>query len=122
MKGFDLLLKEYLKKRFNYQRLGLKMAFNQTIFVTTAKFELYLRLNVGNRGGWPDNTLVIARIEFKNTQQGHGTSFINFLKSLSETYSIQHIGVESTNINSSAFAEKLNFTKQGGNKNYILKL
>jgi len=122
MKDFDLLLKKYLKMSFNYQRLKVNIAFNQTILIRTAKFELYLRLKVGKKSGWPNNTLVIARISFEKTQRGHGTSFLNFLKGLAEEYSIKHIGIESTNLNSSAFAEKLNFTKHGGNNNYVLKL
>lgn len=56
------------------------------------------------------NCIVISRIFFKNTREGSGTQFLNFLCEISKKFGLSHIVIESVNSNSRAFATSLGFT------------
>lgn len=71
-------------------------------------YNLYLRIRKVE-SIFPSNCLIIARISFSKERIGHGTHFICFLAGVAVKYGFQHIGIESTNEKSRAFAEKLGF-------------
>lgn len=60
---------------------------------------------------WPENTLVIARIEFANTRAGHGRALLEFLVSQAELYGYDKIALECTHDGEGiqGFAKKFGF-------------
>jgi GNAT superfamily N-acetyltransferase len=62
--------------------------------------ELYLRLwpNTGieGEGYWPADTLVIARMEFRDMRAGHGRALLEFLVSQAALYGYDKIALECT--------------------------
>ena len=59
---------------------------------------------------------------FKKTRKGNGTHFLSFLKDIAMKYDYDYIGLESTNDNSSAFAEHFNFKDLGDKWNYLISI
>lgn len=58
---------------------------------------------------FPLDCLIIARISFDKERIGHGSHFVKFLAETALKYGFKHIGIESVNYKSIAFAEKLGF-------------
>jgi hypothetical protein len=85
------------------------------------QFHLYIRI-LARDGFWPNLTMVIVNIGFLKQRSGHGRKFIDFLKLLTKDIGFQYIGIENTNRNSAAFAEKLEFERYPDRYNYIMKV
>ncbi|NMA74940.1 MAG: GNAT family N-acetyltransferase [Bacteroidales bacterium] len=122
MNEYEEIRKEidnYLMNRFNY-RLSLVYLTPDNIIVTrrNSRVDLYLRLR-RKESLFPPDCLIIARIGFKKEHIGHGTHFVHFLIEIAEKYNFKHIGLESVNEKSKAFAEKLGFHSID-NSNYVI--
>ncbi|NQY07577.1 MAG: hypothetical protein HRT68_15620 [Flavobacteriaceae bacterium] len=98
----------YLMDRFKYKS---RPATNNrcTISATRKWFHLYLRFGRA-RSSWEEDTLVIAAIYFFHARRQHGTDLLKFFVKIADKYKIRKIGIELTNEDSSAFAEKIGFT------------
>jgi len=70
---------------------------------------------------FPPDCLIIARIGFKKERAGHGSHFVGFLVETALKHKFRHIGIESTNHKSRAFAEKLGFQSIDGS-NYVVTI
>lgn len=99
----------YLMKRFKY-RLPLVYLTPDNVVTTrrNSRVDLYLRIRKAERI-FPPDCLIIARISFRKERIGHGSHFVDFLSEIAVKYGFKHIGVESVNKKSRAFAEKLGF-------------
>ena len=99
----------YLMKRFKY-RLSLVRLTPDNIVTTrrNSRIDLYLRIRKV-KSLFPSDCLIIARISFKKERIGHGSHFIRLVAEIAFKYGYKHIGIESTNHKSRAFAEKLGF-------------
>lgn len=99
----------YLMKRFKYHR---PLVFLTTDNVVTtrrnSRIDLYLRIR-RKVSLFPSDCFIIARISFKKERVGHGSHFVGFLAEIAIKYGYKHIGIESVNDKSRAFAEKLGF-------------
>lgn len=84
----------WLRQRFKYRSQIAHCGISNTIHVRTVKVSLYLRLIQHTSSLWPSHTLVIARIEFREQNQGHGTAFLKFLVCQSKRINYANIGVE----------------------------
>ncbi|MFV0537992.1 MAG: GNAT family N-acetyltransferase [Dysgonomonas sp.] len=99
----------YLMKRFKY-RVSLVYLTPDNIINTrrNSRIDLYLRIRK-IESLFPPDCLIIARISFRKERIGHGTHFVWFLAGIALKYGLKHIGIESVNDKSRAFAEKLDF-------------
>ncbi len=104
-------LNEYLIQEFGYKR-NCTVADHICGIIETPirlkRVQLYLRFGTQN-SRWPTETLIIARISFNKTRQGHGKNFLQFLIKNIKQYGFTHIGIEVANTSSSSFAEKFGF-------------
>lgn len=113
-------LEAFIHQRFNYKR---KCAFAQwsTIDVHLKRVQLYLRFKP--KGFWPDDTFVIARIEFERQREGHGTALLRKLVDLSGKYGYGTIGVEALSTPAiHSFVRKFGFTAHQGDNHWIISI
>lgn len=103
-------LDTYLRQRFNYRSQLCEQGLGQTITVCRRAVGLYIRFKPGHHDAEFDRPLVIARMRFHKTRCGHGTDLLRFLVSKSEEFGFGCIILESTNEESTAFAEAFGFT------------
>lgn len=112
---------DYLMKRFGYSRSLVYLTPDN--IVTTgrnSRIDLYLRIR-RIESLFPPDCLIIARIGFRKERIGHGSHFVGFLVEIASKYGFKHIGIESTNEKSRAFAEKLGFQSIDGS-NYAVSV
>ncbi len=111
----------YLMKRFKYRR-SLVYLTPDSIVTTrrNSQIDLYLRIR-RVESLFPPDCLIIARIGFQKERVGHGFHFVRFLAEIALKYGFEHIGIESTNDKSKAFAEKLGFQSIDGS-NYAVSI
>ncbi len=98
----------YLMKQFGYRRSLVYLTPDN--IVTTrrnSRIDLYLRIRK-IESLFPPDCLIIARISFRKERIGYA-HFVRFLAEIALKYGFKHIGIESTNEKSKAFAEKLGF-------------
>lgn len=112
MNQYEEIRKEidmYLMKRFKY-RLSLVYLTPDNIIATrrNSRIDLYLRIR-RIESLFPPDCLIIARIGFQKERIWHGSHFVRFLAETALKYGFKHIGIESVNDKSKAFAEKLGF-------------
>jgi GNAT superfamily N-acetyltransferase len=98
-KAIELLADEldcWLRHRFAY-RARLTNWSGSTINVRRVKIDLYLRLitHASENRLWPQHTLVIARIGFREQHKGHGRALLRFLLTRAERFGYNKIAVES---------------------------
>jgi hypothetical protein len=108
----------YLMKRFKYRSLVRLTPDNIVTTRRNSRIDLYLRIR-RIKCLFPPDCLIIARISFKKERIGHGSHFVRFLAETALKYGYRHIGIESTNHKSKAFAEKLGFQSIDGS-NYAV--
>ncbi|MCD7901677.1 MAG: GNAT family N-acetyltransferase [Bacteroides sp.] len=111
----------YLMKRFKY-RLSLVYLTPDNIIVSrrNSRISLYLRIR-RVESLFPPDCLIIARISFQKERVGLGSHFVWFLAGIALKYGFKHIGIESVNDKSKAFAEKLGFYSIDG-YNYVVSV
>lgn len=111
----------YLMKRFRY-RVSLVHLTPDNIVTTRRNswIDLYLRIR-RVESLFPSDYLIIARISFSKERIGNGTHFVRFLSGIALKYGFKHIGIESTNEKSRAFAGKLGFQSIDGS-NYAVSI
>ncbi len=104
-------LNNYLIEQFKYKTNPASFGLTtSTIIAERKKFKLYFRLVDKSGGLWKADTFVIARISFRKERTGLGTHLLQFLSELVRVYEFRYIGIESTNENSTAFANKFGFS------------
>jgi len=107
---FNSKLSHFLVEGFGYkprwvnQTLGVGLT--STIKAYTMKYDLYLRLFPRPETGWPRETLVLARISFKEERKGHGRRLLTLITGLAPEIGYKHIAIECANENSSAFGRR----------------
>lgn len=103
-------LAPFLVKSFGYKERYVKQHLNlglsATVNAFTLKYDLYLRLFPRPEAGWPRETLVLARIGFKEERKGHGRRLLTLITGLASEIGYKHIAIESANENSSAFGRR----------------
>lgn len=110
--GTQLLseLAPFLVKNFGYKERYVKQHLSRglaaTINAYTLKYDIYLRLFPSPKAGWPRETLVLARIGFKDERKGHGRRLLKLITGLASEIGYKHIAIECANENSSAFGKR----------------
>jgi GNAT superfamily N-acetyltransferase len=119
-------LDSWLRHRFHYRARLTHSGMNGTVDARRAKVGLYLRLITRSIEGypWPANTLVIARVEFRERHKGHGRALLQFLLTQAERFRYDKIAVEcaSDDIGIQSFCAKFFFdqpTSPRRNSNWI---
>ena len=100
--------RQFLAERFAYKRHRVNRMYF-TLNARMMKYDLYLRVFGHKTDFWPEGTLVIARIGFKNIKKGHGTALLRFLVEHADEVGYAHIAIECANANAQAFGVKLGF-------------
>lgn len=99
-----------LMQNFGYTARWVKQHSNiglgATLKAFTLKYDLYFRLFPNPEAGWPRETIVIARIGFKDTRKGHGRRLLTLIAELAPEIGYQNIAIESANDSSSAFGKR----------------
>lgn len=102
-------LNEYLMDRYGYKTFPAKLMPGFRIHVSRSLVHLYARLKP-SPAIWGEDTLVIAKLGFKEIGKGNGTSFLKFLAANAPDLGVKHIGIEQAQtlpmIN---FVQKYNF-------------
>ncbi|UFP98265.1 hypothetical protein [Pseudomonas fitomaticsae] len=110
---FSTLLTSYLSKEFYNSKKIANSVAGHTVNALGDEYELYLRITPPPGGIWDSDTLVIARIGFKEHRRGHGRKFIHFLVDCASILGYSKIGLECTNEKSNAFGRRLGFQEHG---------
>lgn len=89
---FSAELNDYVCQRYGYKKRVCQI-MNGTIGVFRVKVELYLRFKpIGDI--FNANSLVVARIGFREQQRGEGTSLLKFFIEVAGRYNIENIAFE----------------------------
>lgn len=116
--SFAETLDSWLRQRFAISAKAVNLARLTRVGNLTYRYgrvgELYLRLwPVVDEGieYWPAKTLVIARLEFRDTRAGHGRALLEFLVSQAVPYGYENIALECTHDGDDiqGFAKKFGF-------------
>jgi len=121
---FNDNLKVYLTNRYGSKNINRFTNDTHTILAHSKMFDLYFRVSLpkGRKHRiWDYETLVIARINFKEQRVGNGTSLLQFLVSQSKLLNFNKIGLEMTNNSASNFAKKHDFS-QINKKNWVISI
>lgn len=115
---------EYIMNQFKYKIPPAYITSGTNIFMRPkAQISIYLRFwyeQVYNI--WPPKTIIVAQLGFRKTRKGNGTHFLSFLKEIAMKYGYEYIGLESTNDESSAFAEHFKSKDLGERWNYLISV
>jgi GNAT superfamily N-acetyltransferase len=86
----------WLRHRFDYRARLTHPGMSNSVVALRVKVDLYLRLITHSIEGyqWPANTLVIARIGFREQHKGHGRALLRFLLTQAERFGYDKIAVE----------------------------
>jgi GNAT superfamily N-acetyltransferase len=126
MQLFSDELDIWLRHRFGYRARLTYQGMSNTVDARRVKVGVYLRLVKQSIEGheWSSNTLVIARIEFRERHKGHGRALLRFLVTQAERFGYDKIAIEcaSEDIGIQSFCAKFFFdqpTSQRRNSNWI---
>ena len=117
-------LKDYLINRYSSKNINRLIDDTHTILAHSKMFDLYFRVSLPKDRKhriWDHETLVIAKINFKEQRIGNGTSLLQFLVSQSKLLNFNKIGLEMTNNSASNFAKKHGFS-QINEKNWVISI
>ncbi|OYU09129.1 MAG: hypothetical protein CFE47_01910 [Pseudomonas sp. PGPPP1] len=110
---FSKMLNCYLSREFEEKKSLTESVIGHTVNAHGDEYELYLRVTPPKGGIWDSDTLVIARIGFKEHRRGHGRNFMAFLVESAGSIGYSKIGLECTNDKSDAFGKRFGLQKHG---------
>jgi GNAT superfamily N-acetyltransferase len=78
----------------------------------------------GQAAFWPDDSVVIAKIEFRHRRFGHGTELLEKLVGMSERFGFRSIGIEQTGSDDSIqnFVRKFGFENHRDKRNWLVSV
>ena len=113
----------FLREHFGYTERSVKRSLNvglgSTVCAYARKYDLYLRLFPRPQGGWPRETIVLARILFREERKGHGRSLLSLLAGLTPEIGYHHIAIECANDNSRAFGKRFGLQTIDDGRNWL---
>ncbi|MFA9462579.1 hypothetical protein [Thiohalorhabdus methylotrophus] len=119
----DLLerINRFLREEFNYKKFPAFLSHSGNISANQKYFDLYIRGPFVPKGDpVPQNSIVIASINFYNKRQGWGTEFLKMLKEYCLFWDIDYIVIESAHTEAvKEFAKKKNFLQMEGTKDWL---
>lgn len=102
-------LNGYLMDRYGYKTKPAKLMPGFRIHVSRSLVHLYARLKP-NPAIWGDDTLVIAKLGFKQIRKGNGVSLLQFIAVNAPILGVKHIGIEQAqSLPMLNFVQKYNF-------------
>jgi len=88
-------LDSFLMTRFGYKTsCAFCSSLNTNITAKRKKFDLYIRFFEHEDKFWGGRALILARIDFDKTRQGHGTALLKLLVDFAQKYRYDVIGIE----------------------------
>ena len=116
------LLNDYLMARYGYKTKLAKLMPGLRIHVSRSLVHLYARLRP-NPAIWKEDTLVIAKLGFKEIGKGNGTSFLKFLAVNAPVIGVKYIGIEQAqSVPMINFVQKYNFEQKCAVSNWTISL
>ncbi|UXH38780.1 GNAT family N-acetyltransferase [Pseudomonas promysalinigenes] len=115
-------LREFILERFTYKPRYIHQRVwrsGATVSALSRQFDLYFRLFGRPDENCPRETLVIARIMFKQQRAGLGRALVERLVELAPALGYKHLLIECANAKASAFAERLGFTPFDNRRHWI---
>lgn len=114
----------YLAERFGYtadsDEHTLYSWLGSTVKATGEGYDLYLRLFPTPKAGWPRETVVIARVDFRNElRKGHGRNLLALLVDAAYVVGYKYIAIECTNKQSQAFGTRFGLNRMGDSVHWI---
>lgn len=115
---FCSALNEYLIKRYGYKTRPALLLPGFRINVSRSLVYMYARLRP-NPVIWGEDTLVLAKLGFKNLRRGNGASFLKFLVQNYSALKVDYLGVEQAgSLPMLNFVQKYNFKQIGTQSNW----
>lgn len=115
-------LNDYLMARFGYKTKPAILMPGLRIHVSRSLVHLYARLRQ-NPAIWGEDTIVIAKLGFKEIGKGNGTSFLKFLAVNAPVLGVKHIGIEQAqSLPMINFVQKYNFEQTCVVSNWTISL
>ena len=108
---FISALEVFLKQQFNYRTQVCQKGLGPTVMASRHAVALYVRYKPAHFAVDFDRPIVITRMGFHKTRHGHGRALLSFLVEQAEKFGLGSVVLESTNEESSAFAQKFGFIK-----------
>ncbi|QIL42391.1 hypothetical protein G7074_25890 [Pedobacter sp. HDW13] len=106
----------YLMEQFGYKKnIAEYCRYSTNLQALTKKIDLYLRF-IDDTQILKNPTIIIARIEFKEQQKGHGKRLLAFLCTLADEHGFSFIEMEGCTKNGAAFSEAFGFYPTGSQR------
>lgn len=112
---------EYYRDKFGYKTQCAWPRY-PTVDISRAPLRLYLRFRPG--GFWPDDSVVIASIEFRKQRRGHGAELLKKFVEMSDRYELNSVGIEQTGPDESIqnFVRKFGFENHRNDQNWLVSV
>jgi len=119
--AFANKIDEFYREKFNYKTSCAFPRF-PTIDINRSAVRLYLRFKP--KGSWPNDSIVIASIEFQKQRRGHGKALLQKLVDMSARYEFRSIGIEQTSSKEGIqnFVRKFGFKNHGNERNWLVSI
>lgn len=114
-------IERFYQERFFYKRSCATPRF-PTVDIIRAPVRIYLRFLPGEFG--PEDSVVIANIEFRDRRRGYGTELLAKLVEMSCRYGLNSIGIEQTGLDESIqiFVRKFGFENHVNKRNWLISV
>lgn len=113
-------LDAFLKDRFNYKATCVFCGgFGLSAEAKRKKFDIYILVFEEADDFWGGKAIVISRMGFDKTRQGHGSALLKFITDFASEHQFDVIGLEQASSPSiQPFADKYGFQRMGDTNHY----
>lgn len=117
-------LDSFLMAQFNYKTsCALWSDLSTNITAKRKKFDLYIRVFEHKDKIWGGRALILSRIGFEKTRQGHGTALLKLLVNFGQEHYYDVIGIEHGHTPSiQGFADKYGFKKVSDGNHFTARV
>lgn len=117
-------LDSFLMSRFDYKTSCAHSSnLNTNITAKRKKFDLYIRVFEHKEKFWGGSALILSRIGFDKTRQGHGAELLKLLVNFGQEHRYDVIGIEHGNTPSiQGFADKYGFKKVSDGNHFTARV
>jgi len=115
-------LEDFVMRRYRYVSKSVRPTMSNSIHIRRGPISLSLRFRPLAK--WPNDSIVIATIEFGKQRKGHGTALLKFLADTAPRYGVRSIGLEQTHDGDDiqGFVAKFGFESYESNRDWLVPL
>lgn len=109
-------------RRYRYISKSVRPGLSNTLSVRRVPVSLYLRFKPLAK--WPNDSIVIASIEFSKQRKGQGTDLLKFLADAAPRYGVNSIGLEQTHDGTDiqGFVAKFGFEPYTSDRDWLVPI